>query len=79
MSNKLTARENELYGYFGLYDVDVPIAEMHDKLYPEGDTDGRTPQQRLGALISRINKKLTGERIVPGNLKRTYRLTRQSV
>lgn len=36
----------------------------------------RDVQQKLGPLISRINKKLKQEKkkIVPGNMKRTYRL-----
>lgn len=36
----------------------------------------RVMQQRLGAIITRINRKLEGEKIVPGDVKRTYRLTR---
>jgi hypothetical protein len=34
----------------------------------------RYMQQRIGPFISKANKRLVGERIVPGELKKTYRL-----
>lgn len=74
----LTDRELELYEFIRLhgYEKDVKIAAIHDKLYSDtNDTLPRTPQQRVGAIISKVNKKLSGERITPGELKQTYRLT----
>jgi len=38
--------------------------------------DKRLMQQRVGAVISRLNKKLRGRRIVAGDLPHTYRLRR---
>lgn len=53
---------------------DVSMDELHRKLYGEGDNP-RVAQQRLGAVISRINvKKYKTHKIVPGELKRTYRI-----
>ena len=61
-------------------DSDVNINAMYVAAYGAGDFNrvsrwpSRQVQQRMGPLISRINAKLTGEAIKPGELKRTYRL-----
>ena len=48
--------------------------------YRDAPTLSRNMQQRLGPYISDLNRKLEqaggGERVVPGRLKRTYRLSR---
>lgn len=46
--------------------------------WPEPTEDHRRQQQRIGPHISRINAKLASrrQRIVPGVLRHTYRLTR---
>jgi len=36
----------------------------------------RTMQQRIGAIVARLNKKLKGRRIVAGDVARTYRIRR---
>lgn len=59
---------------------DVPIIKLYYVLYGEyspsddGGSHFRRTQQRVAAHISRINHKLDGWRIEPGELKRTYRL-----
>lgn len=57
---------------------DVPITDMYTHMYRGApDTiDFRQTQQRVGSLVSRINRgvKTLGEVIKPGELKRTYRL-----
>jgi len=58
------------------FDNDIAIKLIYDMLYPHGDaTESRMMQQYIGSLISRLNKKLTVYKIVPGKLKRTYRIT----
>jgi hypothetical protein len=76
---KLSAQEQQLFNYFAEVGVnkDLSIADLHDKMFPQEDTtDFRVVQQRLGAVIAKINRKKKPERfqIVPGNIKRTYRL-----
>ena len=38
--------------------------------------DKRVMQQRIGAIVSRLNKKLKGRRVVAGDKPGTYRLRR---
>ena len=40
------------------------------------EADARQMQQRIGAVVSRLNKKLKGRRVVAGDQPRTYRLRR---
>ena len=59
---------------------DVTIDELYSELHDDGDAfTPRERQQRLGSVIARINRKLADvsddpSRIVPGEMKRTYRL-----
>lgn len=55
--------------------IDIPIAQIHGAHYPGklARVDEITQQRRIGACISKINRKL-GTCIVPGLTKRTYRL-----
>lgn len=55
---------------------DVKIDVLYAAVYGFDDktTDIREMQQRLGPHITRINRKLPTGTIVPGELKRTYRL-----
>lgn len=60
-------------------DKDIPIVDMYKSAYPDSSVNHikvRVMQQRLGSVIARANKKLTSERIIPGQLKQTYRLER---
>ncbi len=63
-----------------LYDIlkagdDVAISDLRDSL-GLAERDPRTDQQYLGHLITRLNRRLKNQnqRVVPGRLKRTYRL-----
>lgn len=58
---------------------DVPIEDLYYTAYPQlGEQRSlwtvRDMQQQLGPLFVRINDKLKRGRIVPGELKQTYRL-----
>ena len=65
--------------------VDVPIDDMFLELFGrEAPDDNRVAQKRIGAVVSRFNARaeevenveMAGYwRVVPGDLKRTYRLT----
>lgn len=57
------------------HDNDVSIEELHRLVYGCVLEDNhKRMQQRIGAIVSRINKKLSGEAITTGQLKRTYRM-----
>lgn len=58
---------------------DVPIEDLYYTAYPISGAvhwtlSVRDMQQRMGPLFVRINDKLKRGRIVPGELKQTYRL-----
>ena len=60
-------------------DGEATIQEMYAEMQGYNGQRGyerysRRMQQRVGGVVSRINKKLNGMRIVPGERKRTYRL-----
>lgn len=81
MLSELTKQQQALYELMARTpNEDVNIPTMWQVVY---DTSERAPrlrktvrdmQQGLGPYIARINEKLDGQRIVPGALKRTYRL-----
>lgn len=62
-------------------EVDVSIKSLYEALGRDGyeEDNHRMYQQRLGAVISTLNKVLKQAdvkyRVVPGRVKRTYRLT----
>ena len=59
------------------YGVDVSIDRMYEATMGQGKGNMplRKAQMHLGAVVSRVNKKTTtGEKIIPGDLKHTYRL-----
>lgn len=62
-------------------EVDVPIKNLYETLGRDGyeEDNHRVHQQRLGAVISTLNRVLKQAdikyRVVPGRVKRTYRLT----
>lgn len=59
------------------FGADVAIADMFRVAYPALDAPAttRAKQQRLGHIISTLNRKLEGNaRIVPGVRKQTYRM-----
>lgn len=59
---------------------DVDIIDMWNALRPDATVPlcsyTRYTQVYVGAFVARINKKITptGHRVIPGRLKRTYRL-----
>ena len=55
--------------YLKYHDIDVP--KNHKLIVPTP----RQQQMSIGMVVTRINRKLKGTKIVPGALKRTYRLT----
>lgn len=72
--------------------TDVAIYKLYEAAYqtnvhvlqgPKGvlslGVQPRTMQQRLGSVIARINEKLDTGRVVPGQLKQTYRLSTERV
>ena len=80
---RLSRQERRLYE--ALYETkgDVSIDLLHAALYCDPVDDARRMQQRIGPVISRINDKLAASerksererRIVPGEARRTYRLS----
>lgn len=59
--------------------TDIPISKLYICALDgcsAPSTTARTMQQRVGGIVSRLNAK-TGRSIVPGELKRTYRLEKQ--
>ena len=56
---------------------DVAIAALYEQHIGGDETDPRKRQNHVGAIASQMNQKLQklGFKIVPGTVKRTYRLT----
>lgn len=57
---------------------DIPISVLYDAVFDDGYdvTKHRQHQQKVGRLISRVKGDLIeyGLEVVPGTMKRTYRL-----
>lgn len=90
--NDLTPLQQSLWAVFkDKPDIDVAIVDMYIAAYVSDSMadfyrfgklcDVRHMQQKLSPLLQRLNAKLPeGQRIEPGQLKRTYRLnTKASV
>lgn len=82
---KLSPQEERLRAAFDkdgatLYGVDVRIDAMYEAVMeaPRGALSVRRAQMRLGTVISKVNKKVKGEKIIPGELKHTYRIVRDA-
>ena len=60
------------------FDTDVSIDTIYQIMYhPQSmPPSTRQRQQRVGAIITKLNAKLNGMRVTPGQIKRTYRLER---
>lgn len=76
MKDSYRSRLIQYMGAIGI-DVDVPIRAMHAALFGEDAWPGNSTiaQQQLGAPITRANRVLELTKIVPGEQRRTYRLT----
>lgn len=85
MSNDLSPAQKRIYDRLALagYDIDVDIVSLYliarpvpivAELYPTS----REQQQYVGSFIAPMNVKIKEQReaIEPGQVKRTYRLTR---
>lgn len=79
--SRFSAREQSVFSLFwkiGRFNADVPIDKMYMKYHQDGlrfaHTSPRARQMSIGMVVTRINRKLKGTKIVPGALKRTYRL-----
>ena len=78
MNAKLSETERNLFNYLRQrMPDDVSIAALHKHIYGEGD-DGvpRNTQQRIGAIVSRVNKKVSDYRIRPGTARQSYCITK---
>jgi hypothetical protein len=65
-----------LYGALQL-DTDVAIASLLEALDVSApERPASAVQQYVGSYVSRLNRRLKakGQRVIPGQLKRTYRL-----
>lgn len=76
MTQELSPLQDRLYAVFEAHkDEDISISDLYEVAYGTDATlSVRDKQQRLAPIFARINEKLTGQRIEPGQLKRTYRL-----
>lgn len=78
VTHELSEFQQKVYSLFEP-NVDRPIHWLYDKTYNSNGASStvrvRDMQQRLGPVFARINDKLVGQRIEPGQLKRTYRLS----
>lgn len=79
----LSDKEHDVYTALATRrDSDVYISSLYELVYVDDPALLVTPrrqQQRIGSYVARINRKLKDAghafHIVPGNTKRTYRLT----
>jgi hypothetical protein len=74
----LPPRLQKLFESFPTRDQDVAIWTLYSALFPAHPTiQPVLQQQKLGPSITRLNRRLRGERIAvrPGVARRTYRLT----
>lgn len=81
MKRKLSPRQSKVFNLFDRFDKDVEIRRMYLAVFGNAGTsdpsfDTRTMQMKLGPWVQRINAKLEAGRLVPGELKQTYRLIR---
>lgn len=84
MSIKLSPIQQRVFDVLNASpNTDIGIPDLWGLAYPEKGAKGeaeaigiaiRDMQQELGPLFARINVKLKRCRIVPGELKQTYRL-----
>lgn len=74
---KLGAQEQRLYDALtGRAFASIPF--LFVRVAPKADKDvpSRLKHQKVGAVAARFNKKRAGQRIVPGDIKGTYKLVR---
>lgn len=76
MKDSYRGRLISYMGAMGI-DVDAPIRAMHAAVFGEEAWPGKNQkaQQELGPHITRANRVLELTKIVPGEQRRTYRLT----
>lgn len=91
MGMKLSEVQKRVYDILAASpDVDVEIYKLYEAAYQTNvhkiqrgqlilGVEPRTMQQRLGPIIARVNQKLEKGRVVPGLIKRTYRLDTKAI
>lgn len=82
MSNNLSKFQKRAYDSVCLhgFDVDIPIVRLWVAVHgqnPPSHYSNRDMQQKLAPLFRRINEKLAAVKIVPGELKQTYRIVKR--
>lgn len=56
-------------------ETDVAIVTLHNTLFPQhADRDPTFMQNCLGPYITKLNRRLDGQAVKPGLLRKTYRL-----
>lgn len=80
MQNKINLPPQLARLYFALpKNKDVPIKDLYIVIYgePKDDMERSRQQQYIGPAITKLNRRIVGikERVTPGKLKGTYRLT----
>ena len=74
MTAVLPAKLALLYAALPL-DTDVSIEKLHDLLFPERtDRTVSFKQNCLGPYLTKLNRRLDGQAVKPGLLRKTYRL-----
>lgn len=82
MEHKLSPLQQSIFNAFHKFEEDVAIPSLYTLATAKSFAlngaapDMRTMQQYLGPHITRINDKLKASKIVPGQLKQTYRMVR---
>lgn len=74
----LSTHQEKTLKAFDPKETDIDIAVLYTRVYGDpGSMSVREMQQKLAPTFAAINEKLTGKRIEPGELKRTYRLAKK--
>lgn len=79
MNNMFTEQQQTIYDAFSIKDKDYDIVTLYTRVFGDpGELSVRAMQQRLAPRFRRFNsflEKIGNERIILGDLKRTYRLS----
>jgi hypothetical protein len=76
MMETLTDHQQKVRDAFDKKDTDIDIAVLYTRVYGDpGHLSARDMQMKLAPTFAAINDKLLRGRIVPGDVKRTYRFS----
>jgi len=71
---ELSQHQQKVLDAFDKNDTDIDIATLYTRVYGDpGHLSAREMQQKLGPTFKAINEKMDRPRLVPGEIKRTYR------